>query len=41
MNRTGTIIRLRVLIRNTKKALVALEKELQGIIDEEVASHDK
>lgn len=35
MNRKATIIRLKILIANTRKALNELEEELQSIINAE------
>jgi hypothetical protein len=35
MNRKSTIIRLKVLIKNTREALSLLEQELQSIISDE------
>ena len=35
MNRKAIVIRLKILIRNTRKTLFLLEQELQSIIDAE------
>ena len=41
MNRQATIIRVKVLIANARRALKALEAELQSIIDKEDAASGK
>jgi hypothetical protein len=39
MNKTKTIIRVKLLIKNARRALNELERELQGIIESE-EKHD-